>query len=286
LSEYLADAFACALLHFFSLPKFISKPLKIKNKFNFADKSALAMTTATEFALETENLCVSYGEKNILQNLSVRIPAGKMCGIVGPNGAGKSSFLKAILRLTVSQGQVRFFGQAFENVRARVAYLAQKEAADMDFPITVEEVVLMGRNPHKGIFGRFDATDRQKADTALQLTGMSEFGKRGISALSGGQQKRVFLARALAQEADLYLLDEPFAGIDAVSEKSIVKILKNLTAEKKTVVMVHHDLQTVKEYFDFVMLINRSLIAAGDCQKVFTQELTAETYGIKNAFQP
>lgn len=235
-------------------------------------------------AISTSNLSVQYGENRVLENISLQIPEGQCCGIIGPNGAGKSSFLKAILGLVPATGDVRFFGEKLDKVRLRVAYLPQRENIDWDFPITVEEVALMGRNPHKSLFSRLNEYDKNTAKKALELAGIGDLSKRRISELSGGQQKKVFLARALAQEAELYLLDEPFAGIDAVSEKSLMDILRQLTNSGKTVVMVHHDLQTVRKYFDFIVLLNKTLFAAGNCKENFTQTLIEETYGIKKAF--
>jgi manganese/zinc/iron transport system ATP- binding protein len=231
-------------------------------------------------ALEFHDLTVAYHTKPVLWDVDLNVPDGKLVAVVGPNGAGKSTLLRAALALVpLASGYVRVFGRPYGDVRARVAYVPQRESVDWDFPCSVLDVVLMGRYGRVGWFRRPGAADRDAALDALARVGMAEYRDRQISRLSGGQQQRTFLARALVQDADLYMMDEPFAGVDAVTERAIVTLLHELRDKGRTVVCVHHDLQTVAEYFDWVALINMRLVAAGPVGEVFTHENLNATYG-------
>lgn len=233
-------------------------------------------------ALEAHNITVIYHKKPVLWNIDFTLPQGEMIGIMGPNGAGKSTLIKALLGLVpLNSGYARLLGAELKQVRQRVSYIPQRQTIDWDFPATVEEVVMMGRFPHLGLFRRIGKEDRRLVKEALDQVSMSEFAQRQISQLSGGQQQRVFLARALAQQADLYLLDEPFVGVDASTEQSIIQLLRNMRDAGKTIVVVHHDLHTAPEYFNYLVLVNASLIACGPTKDVFTDELLRSTYSGK-----
>ena len=232
--------------------------------------------------MEIHDMTVSYGRKPVLWNIDLTIPRGQVAGIIGPNGAGKSTLIKAAMNLLpLDSGYVRFFNQPFEKVRQRISYVPQRESVDWNFPASVFDVVLMGRYGKLGIFNRPRKADKEIAWDSLRKVGMEGFAKRQIAQLSGGQQQRVFLARALAQQADIYLLDEPFAGVDAATEKTIINLLRDMAARDKTVIVVHHDLQTAREYFDWVILLNMRLVASGPVEKIFTTEFLNETYGGK-----
>ncbi|HAA12984.1 MAG TPA: manganese ABC transporter ATP-binding protein [Cytophagales bacterium] len=232
--------------------------------------------------LEVHDLTVSYARKPVLWDIDLTLPQGSLVGIVGPNGAGKSTLIKSILDLVpASSGYSKLFGDDLANVRRRVAYMPQRESVDWDFPASVLDVVLMGRYGKLGLFKRPRKADREVAHECLRKVGMEAFAKRQISQLSGGQQQRVFLARALAQEADLYFMDEPFAGVDAATEKAIIGLLQEMAEQNKTVVVVHHDLQSVVQYFNWVLLLNMRLVASGPTEQVFTNELLQEAYGGK-----
>jgi len=229
--------------------------------------------------IRVEDLTVSYDLKPVLWDIDLNIPKGCLMAIVGPNGAGKSTLIKTMLGLLKPvSGHVDFDGDTYKNVQKRIAYVPQRGSVDWDFPTNVFDVVLMGRYGHAGWFKPLSAKDKQIALEALKKVGMEGFKSRQISELSGGQQQRVFLARALAQEADIYFMDEPFQGVDAKTEKAIVELLKKLKEDKKTVVVVHHDLETVPEYFDYVTLLNLKVIASGEVEKVFTKENVFITY--------
>ncbi len=229
---------------------------------------------------EIHDLTVAYNKKPVLWNIDFKIPEGNLVAIIGPNGAGKSTLIKAAFGLVDKlSGWVRFFDQPYAKVRKKVAYVPQKESVDWDFPTTVFDVALMGRYGHLGWLRRPTELDKKKALQALKEVDMEEFKDRHISDLSGGQQQRVFLARALAQEADIYFLDEPFSGVDAATEKTIVKLLKELKKDGKTLLVVHHDIQTVEEYFDWVVLLNMRLVAAGPLKETFTKENLEAAYG-------
>ncbi|WP_333793839.1 metal ABC transporter ATP-binding protein [Hyphomicrobium sp.] len=234
--------------------------------------------------LAIAGLTVSYGEKPVLFSIDFVVPPGAMVAIVGPNGAGKSTLIKAALGIVGRiSGDVTWYGRPYVRVRDRIAYVPQRASVDWDFPATVLDVVMMGLYREIGLF-RFAGRDhRLKALTCLERVGMSGFADRQIGQLSGGQRQRVFLARALAQEADLYVMDEPFAGVDAATERAIVAVLKELNAAGKTILCVHHDLATVADYFDHVLLLNVRKIASGPVASAFTAENLQATYGGKLA---
>jgi manganese/zinc/iron transport system ATP- binding protein len=232
--------------------------------------------------LEIHDLTVSYDKKPVLWGIDLSIPQGSLCGIIGPNGAGKSTLIKAVMDLVdMNSGYVKLFDRPLDDVRKRVSYVPQRESVDWDFPASVLDIVMMGRYANLGLFRNPRKADREAALKALEMVGMDKYYKRQISQLSGGQQQRVFLARALTQNADIYFLDEPFAGVDAATEKAIFKILQNLSKEGKTIIVVHHDLQSVETYFEWVILLNLRLVASGPTKEVFTPQLLEETYGGK-----
>ncbi len=231
-------------------------------------------------ALAFDAMSVRYSAMTAVEDVSAEIPSAAMTAIVGPNGAGKSTLLKAALGIvTPSSGRVLFLGQALDEVREKVAYMPQRASVDWDFPIRVIDVVLMGMQRRLGLLRPVRAADRAWAMECLARVAMTDFATRQIGALSGGQQQRVFLARALAQRAELYLLDEPFAGVDAKTEAAIVTVLHALRDAGAAVVAVHHDLATVPQWFDRVLLLNRRLIAAGTVADIFTPERLRQTYG-------
>jgi len=231
-------------------------------------------------AVEVHDLTVSYHRKPVLWNVDLAIPPGQLVGIIGPNGAGKSTLIKAIMGLIpLSSGWVQVFGQPVERQRERVAYVPQRESVDWTFPVTAIDVVLMGRYGSVPWWRPIGRRNRDHARNCLDQVGMLPYADRQISNLSGGQQQRVFLARALAQESEVYLMDEPFAGVDAATESAIIKLLQQLRAGGKTVLVVNHDLQTAKEYFDMLILLNMRLVAFGSTEEVFTPQLLQKTYG-------
>ncbi len=231
-------------------------------------------------ALELHDLTVSYAKKPVLYGVDVQVPQGALVGIIGPNGAGKSTMIRAIMGLTpASSGWVQIFGESFEKNRHRVGYVPQREQVDWDFPVNVMDVVLMGRYGRRGWLRRVTKEDKKIAEESLDKVGMLPFRNRQIANLSGGQQQRVFLARALAQQSDLYLMDEPFAGVDATTERAIVTLLQELQSQGKTILVVHHDLTTAKEYFDHLLLLNMRLVSFGKTEDVFTVEQLQKTYG-------
>ena len=232
------------------------------------------------FAFQVQNLTVSYDKTPVLWDISLKIPKGVLVGIVGPNGAGKSTLIKASLGLIKTlSGRIEFFGQPLKKVRQQVAYVPQKESVDWDFPITVQDLVLMGRYGRMGLFRRPREADRVAADHYLNLVGMKDYGHRQISQLSGGQQQRAFLARALIQESNLYFMDEPFAGVDLATETLIMQLLEQLKKKGKTVFVVHHDLNTLEKYFDWVIMLNMRLVACGPTKDFFNAETLRSTYG-------
>ena len=234
----------------------------------------------SEFAIEIKGLSVSYDKKRVLSNVFLKLPHGTLCGVVGPNGAGKSTLFKAILGLLEpTSGEVKIDGSRIKTKRKDMVYVPQKNEVDWSFPATVKDIVMMGRYPHKGLLGRMNNEDIRIVEEAMRETGIIDFSNRQIGALSGGQQQRVFLARALAQEAEIFLLDEPFVGVDMKTEEKIVAILKSLAAKGKTLLVVHHDLSTVINYFDHVLLLNQILVAAGPTMQTFTEKNIARTYG-------
>lgn len=229
---------------------------------------------------EVSQLTVNYDKTPVLWDISLSVPKGLMVGIIGPNGAGKSTLIKAALGIVKPMGgKVEFFGKPLKKVRQRVAYVPQRESVDWDFPITVKDLVLMGHYGKLGLFHWPKKKDRLAASHYLKLVGMEEYGERQISQLSGGQQQRVFLARALMQEADIYFLDEPFAGVDLATEGVIITLLQQLREKGKTIFVVHHDLNTVESYFDWVILLNMRLIACGETSRYFTPHYLNTVYG-------
>jgi manganese/zinc/iron transport system ATP- binding protein len=231
-------------------------------------------------ALAVSGLTVAYAEKPAVFSVDMTVAQGTMTAIVGPNGAGKSTLLKAVLGLVKPlSGEVRLFDLPLSRVRDRLAYVPQRASVDWDFPARVIDVVLMGLHRELGLLRRVRPEHLDRARACLARVGMEDFATRQIGQLSGGQQQRVFLARALAQSADLYLLDEPFAGVDAATEKAIIAVLKDLQAEGRTIVAVHHDLSTVRAYFDHLFLINTRPIAAGPVSEVFTSANLQRAYG-------
>ncbi|MBK1636253.1 metal ABC transporter ATP-binding protein [Rhodovulum adriaticum] len=237
-------------------------------------------TCPADSPLAVRGLTVSYGEKPAVFSVDATFPARAMSAIIGPNGAGKSTFLKAALGVVPRlSGEVRVFGTPIEKARDRIAYVPQRASVDWDFPATVLDVVQMGLYRRVGLLGRMSGRMRALALDCLGRVGMADFAHRQIGQLSGGQQQRVFLARALAQDADLYLLDEPFAGVDAATERAIIDVLKGLRDAGKSVVAVHHDLSTVRGYFDHAFLINVRRMAEGPVETAFTAETLHATYG-------
>lgn len=230
--------------------------------------------------LSIQDLTVAYQRKPVIWDVAFDIPPGKLVGVVGPNGAGKSTLLKACMNLIpIASGKVLVFGEPFRTNRHRVGYVPQRESVDWDFPVSALDVVAMGL--YRRIGWCFPVRSRHTiaARKALERVGIGELAQRQISQLSGGQQQRTFLARALVQDADLYLMDEPFAAVDAATEKAIVAILQEMKAAGKSAVIIHHDLQTVPEYFDYVVLINMRIVAHGPTEAVFTNENLQKTYG-------
>ena len=238
----------------------------------------------TTSPLSIHDMTVAYHRRPVLWDIDYNAPVGKLVAIVGPNGAGKSTLIKAALGLVPkASGRVQFFGQPYGAVRGRVGYVPQRESVDWDFPVSALDVVAMGLYSRIGWFRPVKHHYRQRALASLEQVGMADYATRQISQLSGGQQQRVFLARALAQEADLYLMDEPFAGVDASTEQAIVSILRHLRDAGRTALVVHHDLETVADYFDEVLLLNLRLVAAGPISDVFTRDNLRKTYGGKLA---
>lgn len=234
----------------------------------------------SELAIDVVQLTVNYDKTPVLWDINLTVPVGKMVGIVGPNGAGKSTLLKVSLGiLKPLSGSVRFFQRPLKEVRQKIAYVPQRSSVDWSFPISVLDLVLMGRYGRLGVFKWPKAADKDAAREALSRVGLDAFEKRQISELSGGQQQRLFIARALIQDADLYLMDEPFAGVDMASEEAIFAILKELQSKGKTVCVVHHDLTTVERFFDWAILLNTSLIACGPSKEVLTSDNIMRTYG-------
>ena len=230
-------------------------------------------------AIEVNNLTVSYGPVPALLDVSVSIPRGQLVGVIGPNGSGKSTLIKSILGFVKPDiGKVRIFGEDASKAKGRVAYVPQRGSVDWDFPITVREVAVMGRYGTKRWWQDMSRNDYALADRALEQVRMSEFGKRQIGQLSGGQQQRVFMARALAQDADILLLDEPFAGVDAATERAILNVLTQARNKGKTMVVVHHDLETAAEYFDSLLLLKQRKFAFGSPDQVLDAELLSEVY--------
>jgi len=238
------------------------------------------MSKKESIAVKVERLTVSYDKMDVLFDINFSIPTGKMVGIMGPNGAGKSTLLKALLGMVDKlSGRVEFFGLPYKKAYSRIAYVPQRSSVDWDFPITVLDVVLMGRYGKLGVIKWPRASDKKAALAALEMVGLLPFKDRQISQLSGGQQQRLFIARALLQEADIYLMDEPFAGVDASTEKAMIALLDQLKLQGKTLFIVHHDLNTAERYFDWCILLNTCLVAYGPVDEVFHSENVLKTYG-------
>jgi manganese/zinc/iron transport system ATP- binding protein len=236
--------------------------------------------TAYQSPLEINDLTVAYRDRPVLQDVDLAIPEGKLAAIIGPNGAGKSTLIKAVLGLVpAAAGSVRIYGKSYAEQRQLVGYVPQRTSVDWDFPTTALDVVLMGTYGKLGWIKRPGRAEREFAQHCLEQVGMSHYANRQINQLSGGQQQRVFLARALAQDARIYFMDEPFVGVDAMTEKAIISLLRNLRELNKTVIVVHHDLDSAPDYFDWAVLLNVKLIASGPIQKVFTSENLHRTYG-------
>ena len=235
--------------------------------------------STTSAGLEFHDVTVAYGRRPVLWNVDLTVPGACLFGIIGPNGAGKSTLLKAALGLVpLAGGEVRILGAPLEQVRSRVGYVPQRESVDWDFPVTVTDVVLMGTYARLGWLRRPGPRERSLAAECLDRVGLADVADRQIGRLSGGQQQRVFLARALAQQADVYFLDEPMAGVDARSQERIFRVLSELRAEGRLVVIVHHDLRSVAEWFDAVALIDMRLVATGPVAEVLTPENLRRTY--------
>ncbi|RMF16231.1 MAG: metal ABC transporter ATP-binding protein [Candidatus Dadabacteria bacterium] len=238
-------------------------------------------------AVHIEDLTVAYHDRPVLWDIDLDIDTGRLAAVVGPNGAGKTTMIRTIMGLLRPlAGHVYLFGRPVAEQRRRIAYVPQRAALDWDFPASVLDVAMMGSYGRLGWFRRPGRRERLQAIDALQQVGLQGFEDRHIGALSGGQQQRVLIARALVQDGDLYLMDEPFQGVDAVTERAIIDVLRRLREEGKTVVVVHHDLQTVPEYFDDVALVNVRLIAAGPVEDVFTDENLRLTYGGRTPYLP
>ena len=232
-------------------------------------------------SIDVQDLTVSYDGNEVLQHISFSIKSGQLIGIIGPNGAGKSTLIKGMLDLIHrDRGDVRIDGKKITKMSKQIAYVPQRSNIDWDFPILVRDTVLLGTYPRLGLFKRPTKTDKKWADECLDKVNMLDYRDRQIGELSGGQQQRVFLARALAQQANYFFLDEPFVGIDVTSENTIIAILKALRDEGKTVFVVHHDLTKVEQYFDQLLLINKKLMKYGDVKEVMQKELMSSAYNI------
>ena len=231
-------------------------------------------------SLEAHNLTVAYDKVPVLWDIDFELPSGKIIGVIGPNGSGKTTLLKTIMGLIKpASGYVKVFEQELDEVRHKVAYVPQRESVDWDFPASVRDVVEMGRYRKNSLFRKLTKTDHAIIDDAIEKVKLSGFRDRQISQLSGGQQQRVFIARALAQGAEIFFMDEPFVGVDATTETAILDLLTTMRNEGKTVVIVHHDLQTVSGYFDHLVLLNTRVIACGPTEEVLTQENLSNAYG-------
>jgi len=233
-----------------------------------------------EIIIEVNDLTVAYREKPVLWDIDLEIPRGVMMAVVGPNGAGKSTLIKALLEIiNPIAGEVKFFGEPYRKARKRIGYVPQRESVDWDFPTTVLDVTLMGKYGYLGWIKRPTKKDKEEALEVLKKVGLTGFQNRQISQLSGGQQQRVFLARALMQDAEIYFMDEPFQGVDAKTEKAIINVLKEMKKKNKTLIVVHHDLQTIREYFDWITILNIRLVECGPVDKVYTVENLHKAYG-------
>ncbi len=258
--------------------------IELKATTSVPGASADPVATGAEHPLDApiaiHDMTVAYHRKPVLWDVDVDVPQGRLIGIVGPNGAGKSTLLKAVMDLVPkASGRVLVYGQPYPRQRHLVAYVPQRESVDWDFPVSALDVVTMGLYGRIGWFLPVRPSHRKAAMEALDRVGLADLAHRQISQLSGGQQQRVFLARALVQDARIYLMDEPFAAVDAATERAIVQILQDLRAAGKTTLVVHHDLHTVPEYFDYVILINMRIVAHGPTEEIFTNDNLRKTYG-------
>lgn len=232
-----------------------------------------------ETAIDIKKLNVSYDQKIVLKDVNLTVSKGRITGIIGPNGAGKSTLFKSILGLLEpNTGTIKIEGSDIESTKKLTAYVPQKDGVNWEFPATVYDVVLMGRYPHKKLFQSMNKADHEKAAQALESLGITAFRNRQIGELSGGQQQRVFIARALCQEAKIILLDEPFVGVDIKTEHQIIEILKGLVKAGNTILIIHHDLARVKEYFDDIILLNKEIIAFGNVDSIFTKDNVNKAY--------
>ncbi|NDE62364.1 MAG: metal ABC transporter ATP-binding protein [Cyclobacteriaceae bacterium] len=240
------------------------------------------ITQVPKPVLEVHDLTVSYDQQPVLWNVDLSLPSGQLIGILGPNGAGKSTLIKSIMGLIPpTSGYIKIFNKPLQEVRTRISYVPQRESVDWNFPASVLDVVVMGTYGKLGLFRRPGKKEIQIAEDALEQVGMTAFTKRQISELSGGQQQRVFIARALAQQADLYLMDEPFAGVDMATETAIFQLLQDMARTGKTVLVVHHDIHSAMNFFEWVIMLNLHLVASGPKDQVMTEELLRKTYGGK-----
>ena len=245
------------------------------------------MQDPTNIAISIKDLTVAYDEKPALWDIDLNIPKGALTAIIGPNGAGKTSLIKATLGIIKPiAGRVDIFGQPMNRQRSQVAYVPQRNSVDWDFPTNVLDVVMMGTYSNLGWFQRPGKLEKEAAMNALKEVDMQDFADRQIGQLSGGQQQRIFVARALVQNASIFLMDEPLIGVDAITERAIIKLLKKLRDEMKTVIVVHHDLQTVEEYFDWAFLLNVRQIGFGKVSDIITSDNLKLTYGGRNALVP
>jgi len=236
--------------------------------------------TWENYSIDISGLSVSYDRKSVLSNIHLNLEPGYVYGLLGGNGSGKSTMFKSILGLIpTDSGDIAIHGEEIEAVQKFISYIPQKEEIDWSFPATVFDIVLMGRYPHRKVFERLSHVDRERAKESLRMMGIEDLSHKQIGELSGGQQQRAFIARALCQDAEIYLFDEPFVGVDITTEAKIIEIVKELAKEGKLVVIIHHDLAKVKEYFDKVIMINQRLVAFGDTEEVFTDENIKKTYG-------
>lgn len=241
------------------------------------------MTDKKNYTISVKDLTVAYQEKPVIWDLDFYAPPKTLMGIIGPNGSGKTTLLKSILGIvTPATGDIHVMGKPYNRFEHNIAYVPQKNSVDWNFPTDVFDVVLMGRYGHLSWFARPSQKDKEIAWQALEMVQMQDFAHRQISQLSGGQQQRIFLARALAQQASIFILDEPFVGIDVVTEQLILQLLQKLRDEGKTILVVHHDLSTVKKYFDWTFLMNIKHIAIGPTKLVLTEENIAKTFGSQN----
>lgn len=229
--------------------------------------------------IDVKNLSVSYSGKKAIKDVSFSLESGKLIGVIGPNGAGKSTLIKGMLGLvSTNSGEVEIFGQSVDEIRKEIAYIPQRADIDWDFPILVKDTVLLGTYPKLGLFKRPKEKEKTLAMEALTKVGMEDFADKQIGELSGGQQQRVFVARSLAQETDIFFLDEPFVGVDIKSEEIIIDILKDLRNHGKTIFIIHHDLSKLEDYFDDIILINKKLFGAGPIKEIVRPELMEKAF--------